>query len=158
MRLRHAFAKVAGVTFPNDDGSERQEIIKRCKVGESLIFRHDAYNEYSVFATQVLRTNGEQLGHAPEYLAERISQEVEAGYKVVGVLKDLTGGTWDKPTRGVNFIVFFVAKDVTSEELQLYANSVFTLDAADQPQHVAVDFAFGSAPIRRPPKPWWKFW
>jgi len=69
-RLRHCFAKVAGVTFPNDDGSERQDIIKHCQPGEQLILRHDAYSDYSVFATQVLRTNGEQLGHAPEYLAE----------------------------------------------------------------------------------------
>jgi hypothetical protein len=105
----------------------------------------------------VLRTNDEQLGHAPEYLAERICQEVDAGYKVVGVLKDLTGGTWDKPTRGVNFIVFFLAQDVSSEEVQRYTNSVFALDAADRPGLADVEFAFGSAP-RRPHKPWWKFW
>jgi hypothetical protein len=123
-RLRFSFAKVAGVTFPNDDGSERQAIIKRCKPGEQVILRHDAYNEYSMFATQVLRTNGEQLGHAPEYLAERIHAEIEDGYNVVGVLTDITGGTWDKPTRGVNFVAFFVAPDVTNEELQQYSNSV----------------------------------
>ena len=131
MRLRHSFAKVAGVTFPNDDGSERQAIIKRCKPGEQLILRHDAYNQFSMFATQVLRTNGEQLGHAPEYLAERICSEIEDRYKVVGVLTDITGGTWDKPTHGVNFVVFFVAPDVTFEDLQQYANSV--LAARDQP-------------------------
>jgi hypothetical protein len=129
MRLRHTFAKVAGVTYPNDDGSERQDIIKRCKVGEQLTLRHDAYNEYSIFATQVLRANGEQLGHAPEYLAEMICSELEAGYSATGILKDLTGGTWDKPTRGVNFVTFFVAKDVTNEELQQYANGVFAAQA-----------------------------
>lgn len=124
MRLRHSFAKVAGVTFPNDDGSERQHIIRRCRRGEQLILKHDAYNEYSIFATQVLRTNGEQLGHAPEYLAERIYNELDDGYNVVGLLTDITGGSWDKPTRGVNFVVFFVATDVTNEELRHYANSV----------------------------------
>lgn len=123
-RLRYSFAKVAGVTFSNDDGSERQAIIKRCKPGEQLILRHDAYNEYSMFATQVLRTNGEQLGHAPDYLAERISTEIEEGYNVVGVLTDITGGASDKPTRGVNFCVFFVAPDVTNEELQQFSKSV----------------------------------
>ena len=126
MRLRHSFAKVAGVTFPNDDGSERQDIIKRCRPGEQLILRHDAYNKYSIFATQVLRANGEQLGHAPEYLAERICGEIEDGYKTVAVLTDVTGGTSDKPTRGVNFAVFFVAQDVTNEELQQYANDVLS--------------------------------
>jgi hypothetical protein len=158
MRLRHAFASVAGVTFPNDDGSERQDIIKQCRVGEHLVLRHDVTNQYSGFATQVLRTNGEQLGHAPDYLAERIVQEVQAGYKTVGVLKDLTGGTWDKPTRGVNFLVVFAAQDVTSEELQQYMSHVFAIDNADQPEQVNVDFAFGSPEVPQPQKPWWKFW
>jgi hypothetical protein len=124
MRLRHSFAKVAGVTFPNDDGSERQVVIRRCKSGEQLVLIHDAYNQFSIFATQVLRLNGEQLGHAPEYLAERICSEIEDGYKVVGVLTNVTGGTRDKPTLGVNFAVFFVAKDVANDELQQYANCV----------------------------------
>lgn len=124
IRLRHCFAKVAGVTYPNDDGSERQNIIRCCKRGEQLILRHDAYNEYSMYAIQVLRTNGEQLGHAPEYLAEQIYNEIEDGYNAVGVITDITGGSWDKPTRGVNFVVFFVARDVTNEELQRYANDV----------------------------------
>ena len=126
MRLRHSFAKVAGVTFANDDGTERQDIIKRCILGEQLLLRHDAYNEYCMFATQVLRTNGEQLGYAPEYLAERICCEIEDGDNVVALLTDVTGDTWDKPTSGVNIAVFFVAKDITSEELQQYVNNVLS--------------------------------
>ncbi len=126
MRLRHSFAKVAGVTFPNDDGSERQEIIGRCDRGDELILRHDAYNEFSMFAVQVLRTDGEQLGHVPEYLAERIYNAIEDGYRVAGVLSEITGGAWDKPTRGVNFAAIFAANDVTHEELQQYASNVLT--------------------------------
>jgi len=123
-RLRHSFAKVAGVTFANDDGSERQDVIEQCKLHETLILRHDAYNEHSTVATQVLRTNGDQLGHAPEYLAEQIVSEIEDGYQVVGILKNLTGGTNDRPVRGVNFAAFFVAKDVTKTEFLQYARSV----------------------------------
>jgi hypothetical protein len=124
MRLRHTFAKVAGVTFPNDDGSERQEIISRCRSSEQLILQHDAYNEYSVFATKVLRTNGEQLGHAPEYLAEKIVDRIEDGYRPIGLLLNVTGGTFDCPTRGVNFVVFFIAPDVSQAELDSYASTV----------------------------------
>lgn len=123
-RLRYSVAKVAGVTFANDDGSERQDIIKRCKLHEELILRHDAYSEHSTVATQVLRMNGEQLGHAPEYLAEQIVNEIEDGYQVVGIIKNLTGGTSERPVRGVNFFAFYVAKDVTDEEFWKYANSV----------------------------------
>jgi hypothetical protein len=123
-RLRHEFAKVAGVSFPNDDGSERQEIVTRCFAGEQLILQHDAYNEYSIFATKVLRLNGEQLGHAPEYLAQRIVERAEQGYAACGVLLDVTGGTFDKPTRGVNLVVLYFDSTVTGEELGGYAQQV----------------------------------
>lgn len=156
MRLRHTFAKVAGVTFPNDDGSERQMILGKCEVGEQLVLRHDADNKYSMFAIQVLRANGDQLGYAPEYLAERIHEEKEEGYKAVGVLKDLTGGSRDKPTRGANFVVFFLARDVTNNELQQYANGVFASEGAGGPRQL--DFALLSSPVPTTRKPWWKFW
>jgi hypothetical protein len=120
MRLRHTFSKVAGVTFPNDDGTERQDILSRCNPGEQLFLKHDAYSKFSLYATQIFRTNCEQLGHVPEYLAEQICSEIENGYRIICILKDITGGTLDKPTRGANFVVFFVAKDVTNIELEEY--------------------------------------
>ena len=158
MRLRHNFNKVAGVTFPNDDGSERQEIIRRCKTGETLVLRHDPDNAYSDFAVQVLRQNGEQLGHAPEYLAEWICKELSAGYSVVGVICDITGGTKDKPIRGVNFLTAFAATGVTYEELKAYADEAFRADGVRAPCTRVADFSFGSSRAKRPRKPWWKFW
>jgi hypothetical protein len=168
-RLRHSFAKVAGVTFPNDDGSERQRVLAKCKVGEQLLLRHDVGNEFSEFAIQVLRKNGEQLGHAPEYLAEQIHEEKQAGYAAIGILKNLTGGVIDRPTRGANFVVVFFAPDVTAGEIQQYANDVFAsegperpfpLDLAALPRPLAGprgDFEF-EAPREKKAKPWWKFW
>lgn len=169
MRLRHSFAKVVGVTFPNDDGSERQRVLARCKVGEQLILRHDANNEFSEFAIQVLRTNGEQLGHAPEYLAEQICEEKQAGYNAIGVLKNLTGGVADKPTRGANFVVLFFAQDVTVSEMQQHVNAVFASEGSRSPHRLDLavlsrpftpakgDFEF-EVPRKRRAKPWWKFW
>lgn len=126
MRLRHSFGKVVGVTFPNDDGSERQDIVASCRAGEQLYLRHDEDNEYSMVATQVLRRNGEQLGHAPEYLAEKIVENMEDGYNVFCILTDVTGGTFDKPTYGANIAVFFAAKDVSEQELNDYVNEVLS--------------------------------
>lgn len=120
MRLRHAFAKVAGVTFPNDNGTERQAVLRRCVANEQLILRHDAYNEYSMYAIQVLRKTGEQLGHTPEYMAERIYNEVHEGYGVTAVLLEVTGGTSEKPTLGANIAIFFIAKGVDDAELSQY--------------------------------------
>ena len=107
------------------------------------ILRHDAGNEYSVLAVQVLRTNGEQLGHAPEYLAERIHEEEEAGYKTIGVLKDLTGGSREIPTHGANFVVFFLPRDMTNNELQQYAIGVFASHGAGRPGQL--DLALSSS-------------
>ena len=158
MRLRHNFAKVAGVTFPNDDGSERQEIIRRCKAGEHLILRHQPDNAYSEFAVQVLRKNGQQIGHAPEYLAEWICKELRAGYRAAGVIRNVTGGTPDKPTRGVNFLAVFAAEDVTPKELQEYVDEAFRSDGASLRSGVSSEFAFGSDQPRPSRKPWWKIW
>lgn len=128
-RIRHRFAKVAGVTFPNDDGTERQSILRKCSPGEQLVLRHDPYNRFSPFATQVLRLSGEQLGHVPEYLAEQVCAEVDHGYRAIGVLTALTGGTWDKPIRGANLAIFFVSTDVSNEELQKYAEEAISSGA-----------------------------
>lgn len=154
MRLRHNYAKIAGVTFPNEDGTERQKIISRCRVGERLILRHDPENGFSPFATQVLRTNGEQLGFVPEYLAEEVCDEFECGFQVFGVLKDLTGGTRDKPTRGVNVIIFFVASDVSREERDRYVNSVLNSESVEN----AGGWSLRTGSALLPRKPWWKFW
>lgn len=158
MRLRHTFAKVAGVTFPNDDGSERQQIIRRCKAGEQLVLRHQPDNAYSEFAIQVLRKNGQQIGHAPEYLAEWICNELRSGYRAVGVIRNITGGTRDKPTCGVNFLTVFAAGDVTPNELQGYINDAFRNDGAPTRASAGSPFAFGSSQSQPSDKPWWKIW
>jgi len=123
-RLRHEFAKVAGVSFPNEDGTERQTIIRNCRAGEPLILRHDPNNGYSAFATQVLRQTGQLIGHAPEYLAERICEAVWNGTDVFGAITSVTGGTADKPTRGVNFAVFYVDPKVSHDERDRYIQNV----------------------------------
>jgi hypothetical protein len=125
-RLRHHFAKVSGVTFPNDDGSERQEIIRDCRAGESLTLRHDPSNRYSPFAIQVLRQNGQQIGHVPEHLAEQLCREREAGHAIAGRLIEVTGGTGDKEPRGVNVAVFIAADDVAQDEFERYVRGVMS--------------------------------
>ena len=129
MRVRHDFAKIAGVSFPNDDGSERQTIIRNCTAGEQLLLEHDRNNSYSIYATKILRTNGQQLGHAPEYLAQRIVDRLEDGFHVTSLITQLTGGTHDRPTRGVNVLVLYYQSDVASAELNEYANRVLAARA-----------------------------
>lgn len=129
-RIQHAFAKVAGVTFQNEDGTERQEVLKRCKPLEKLYLQHDEDNAYSVFATKVLRANSDQIGYVPEYLAERVVDKYQDGYRVIGVLLEITGGTYDKPTWGANFVVFFISSNVGQDEYEAYIQK--TLENRDQ--------------------------
>lgn len=60
--------KVVGVTFKNNDGSDRQKIISKCKVGQDVIFRPTPSREYPE-AVGVFTTKGKQLGFLKADLA-----------------------------------------------------------------------------------------
>lgn len=126
-RLRHSFAKVAGVSFRNDDWTERQDVIDKCRAGEMLYFEHDAENRFSTFATKVLRAEtNEQLGHVPEYLASHVLEQMEDGYGVIGYITAITGGYGDPPILGVNMLIVYFARDVSNEEYHAYVNQLLT--------------------------------
>ena len=135
---RSTFCKVAGVTFENEDGSSRQQFISRCRVGERVALTREIDNPYSEYATAVVRNNGQQIGYVPEYLAAEVCHEIELGYRVCGLIKNLTGGTADKPTRGVNLLIVFASPEVSDADFQRYLGS-----QENEVLH---------------PKPWWKFW
>lgn len=92
-------SRVVGVTYPNDDGSDRQAILKRCKVGEQLRLLHSpiAQDENAV---KVLLLNGQQLGWLNRDLAAEIAPRLQKGSKVDCEIASLDGGTRDKKTRG----------------------------------------------------------
>lgn len=135
---RSTYCKVAGVTFENDDGSSRQYFISRCRVGERVALIRKLDNPYSEYATAVVRNYGQQIGYVPEYLAAEVCDEMELGYRVCGLIKDLTGGTADRPIRGVNLLIVFASPEVSYLDFQKYMTS-----QENELLH---------------PKPWWKFW
>lgn len=102
------FTKVVGVTQKNDDDVERQEILKYCYEGEKLILEYDFHNKYSKYAIKVCRANnGEQIGYLEDSLAKKMkNREIE---KFEVVLKEVTGGTVDKPNLGCNIKIIFTA-------------------------------------------------
>lgn len=91
--------RVAGVTFENDDGTNRQEILKKCKPGDSIVLEHWPMPE-DEYAVKVLRENGEQLGHIPREDAEDVAEWLGSANSVTAKIKKITGGTKDKPTIG----------------------------------------------------------
>lgn len=64
-------SRVAGVSFNNDDGSSRQEILSRMSKRRKLRFR-DAATEEHPNAITVHNVKGEQLGFLPSEISEYI--------------------------------------------------------------------------------------
>lgn len=125
MRIRHQFTKVAGVTFSNDDGTDRQFILSNCQAGEQLILRHDPLNEHSECAIEVRRTTGEQIGYVPEWLTQEVRAIAESGYRILAVLKEIAGEADNESNLRAKIILLYIQTDVTDDEVTAYANALF---------------------------------
>jgi hypothetical protein len=102
-RRQGFYSKIAGVSHENANGTSRQEIIRRCRVGERLTLVCDPQNPVDPNAVMVLRANGEQLGYLAAHLAADLCDRVSAGENISCYISNLTG--LDRPTRGVNIYI-----------------------------------------------------
>ncbi len=102
--IRRSFhSKILGVTAKNEDGSSRQRLIKRLRVGTVLMLVRDPGNRYDPNTIEVCTRKGKMLGYLNRDLAEEMSPQIDSGTHVECVVSDLTGGGWlFKRTRGVN--------------------------------------------------------
>jgi hypothetical protein len=101
---------VAGVTMKNDDGMERQKLIlAAAKVGQAVELIREPDNEHDDNAVAVwiestvllvAKVRG-KIGYIPADLAWEIAEHMDDGGKIRATISELTGGTADKPTRGV---------------------------------------------------------
>ena len=93
-------SKLQGVTQTNRDGTNRQEIITElCYPGQQLLLmrapnRYNPNNLDVYIAFQVGRVNAE--------LADFLAPILDQGRIVRAHVTEITGGSEDKPTRGVN--------------------------------------------------------
>ena len=103
---RTFYTNVAGVTFRNPDGTPRQEIIRDCSQGEWLELIREPDNRHDSNAIAVRRRkSGEQLGYISSDLAFRMAGEMDSGDRFLAWISEITGGTNEFPTRGVNIKV-----------------------------------------------------
>ena len=94
------YSKVQGVSYTNRDGSERQDIIENlCYPGQQLVLMR-APNQYSSNNLDVYIAF--QIGQVNQEIAELLAPILESGGVVRANISEITGGTADKPTRGVN--------------------------------------------------------
>ena len=103
---RTFYTNVAGVTFCNPDGTRRQDIIRDCSQGERLELIREPDNRHDSHAIAVRRKkSGEQLGYISSDLAFRMADEIDSGDRFVAWISEITGGTNEFPTHGVNIKV-----------------------------------------------------
>lgn len=112
---RSFHSKISGTSHKNSDGSDRQDYIKRyVKAGDDLVLAPEPYNPVSpaAIALFVLRETGTlrksrealQLGYVAGELAPEIHRMWADGKRVRVAVSEVTGGTRDKPSRGVNLL------------------------------------------------------
>lgn len=88
--LKSMTTRVVGVSFNNDDGTSRQEIISGLSIGEALLLNYHEYeNEPAYAVTDAL---GNCIGHVSKGLATMIYQKYKDCYFAV-MVNDITGGT-----------------------------------------------------------------
>ena len=88
------YSKIAGVSFNNTDGSQRQNhlsILENQRIPLPLILKPEPENPYDPYAIAVLSPSGEQLGYLRRSLSYSISQMLEYSYHISVELIEITG-------------------------------------------------------------------
>jgi hypothetical protein len=107
--------KIVGVTKKNDDGSKRQEILKKCKSGDILTLKREPENKYDRNAIAVFRDT-EQLGYLSKTNARELAKLMDTGKKLTATISEITGGEQDKPTYGCNIKISGATWDYEDED------------------------------------------
>lgn len=98
---RTRYTRVAGVTYPNADGSDRQSLVALCRVGERIEFVRERNNPHDPFAVRVERWDGSQVGYLPREVQNDapwcVGPGMDEGYRyiarVAGV-RQVEEGVW----------------------------------------------------------------
>lgn len=97
---------IVGVSHRNRDQTSRQKIIREdLYLGMGLMGRNENDNPIDPNAVAVDTPGGKQIGYLNSRLAADVRAWIAAGATVTMVVTDLTGGTDDKPTRGMNVLL-----------------------------------------------------
>jgi len=124
--MRHFFAHVAGESFRNDDGSDRQAIIQRCQVGEPLTLEHEPDNPHDINAVRVLRRTGEQIGYLERDFA---GQVVSGSAKGTDYLAFVAGvGRGGGGLYGVALLIVVNDDDVGDATVERYVRRMLAKD------------------------------
>jgi hypothetical protein len=90
---------VTGESQVNNDGTSRQELIKRLRAGDQVKLIPDPTNPHDRWAVRVLTDDGQQIGWLPS--DARDAGPLLKGEPVTATVHAIRGGTEDKPFFGV---------------------------------------------------------
>lgn len=112
--MKEIRSKITGVTFKNDDGTDRQELIRKyCRPGTNLYLETDPENPHGTHAVKVFAqtpTGLQQVGwvkggeEAWENLDDQIFHALEANQTIELFVSEITGGSKQKQTLGMNVV------------------------------------------------------
>lgn len=98
--MNKIYSKLSGVTHHNPDGTDRQEIIAElCYQGQRLLLVREpnqfSYDNIGVYVAY-------QVGYVNPEIAHLLAPFIDEGGLVEAHVTGITGGSEEKPTRGVN--------------------------------------------------------
>jgi HIRAN domain len=125
--VRHFHTKIVGVTHENADGTDRQAVIRKCRLFENLALDHEEDNPHDPNAVRVCRTNWQQLGYLNAGLAEEIVEKSGRGYTFAVFIKDLTGGQKGQSV-GVNLLIVQAEPGVSVRDVKKYLKKLIRDD------------------------------
>ncbi len=98
--MQTLYSKISGVTRTNPDGSDRQEIIDALTYSGQPLFLLREPNQYSHNNIGVYVAF--QIGYVNPELADELAPLLDEGVPIEAQITEITGGSQDKPTRGIN--------------------------------------------------------
>ena len=89
---RFFYSRIAGTIQKNADGTSRQEILKKCSVGQSLELVRERNNPYDIYAVRLYSAPTEQVGYVTQNASGEVGELVDEGQKVEVIISEITGG------------------------------------------------------------------
>ena len=75
-------AKVVGLTYPNADGSDRQEIARELQPQDELRLSPEPENRFDKHAIALLAPDGRQIGYCDSRLAGELTRRLAQGLQI----------------------------------------------------------------------------
>lgn len=95
--------KLKGVSFSNEDGKSRQELIQSLERNDKLEIVHEPNNKYDKNCHSVI-FNGNVLGNISKELSEDLMKKKSEGEKIICIKEWKVTGT-EKITKGLNVCI-----------------------------------------------------